>query len=175
MPTTIDSQPINVNQGVSTVSKSIYAEPVPSPNGTNYERLFIVRKPFAEAMAFDAAMPKYGSGDDDPNDIDLDTPNSGGDDLRDQIYQLLGGKLDDADIEMLLKLIEGPDDNTAPMSAQDRRLQAHDGRRRMVLATDTAEIRRRVAQSGVVRAERAQQQFSNLVKRFPNLKNARVV
>jgi hypothetical protein len=56
MPTTIDSQPINVNQGVSTVSKSIYAEPVPSPNGTNYERLFIVRKPFAEAMAFDAKL-----------------------------------------------------------------------------------------------------------------------
>jgi hypothetical protein len=52
--------------------KSIYSEPMPSPNGTNYERLYIVRKPFAEAMALDAAMPKYGSGDNgDPDDIDI--------------------------------------------------------------------------------------------------------
>ena len=37
--------------------RNLYTEPMPSPNGTNYERLYIVRKPFAEAMAFDAAMP----------------------------------------------------------------------------------------------------------------------
>ncbi len=155
------------------MSKSIYTEPMPSPNGTNYERLYIVRKPFAEAMAFDAAMPKYASGDDDPNDIDLDTPNSRGDDLRDQIHQLLEGKLDPGDIEALIALIEGPDD-TVPV-AQDRRgrgRQAHDQR---LVMPSKAEIMRRITKSGELRASASQQQFSNLVKRFPNLKNARVV
>ena len=111
------------------MSKNLYTEPMPSPNGTNFERLYIVRKPFAEAMAFDAAMPGakfggYGSGYDDPNNIDLDTPNSAGDDLRDQIYQLLAGKVDDASIEMLIKLIEGGDTDTtqAPVAAQDERM-----------------------------------------------------
>ena len=116
--------------------KSIYSEPMLSPNGTNYERLYIVRKPLA--MAMDSAggpvdrfsnynanlAPPDGSGGED---IDLNSPDSGGDDLGDKIRQLLEGKLDNSDIAMLLQLIERPDD-TAP--AQDRRWQAGDRSKR---------------------------------------------
>jgi hypothetical protein len=126
------------------------------------------------AMAMDQAMPKYGSGDDDPSDIDLDTPNSAGDDLRDQISQLLAGKVDDASIEMLIKLIEGDDTDTAPApAAQDRRGRRMGHDQRLVMPSK-AEIARRIAASGEIRAQRAVNAHEALVARFPALKNARV-
>jgi hypothetical protein len=143
---------------------SKYSEPCPSPNGTNYERLYIIRKPLAMDQAMGSKSGGYGSADND-----LDTPDSSDDDLRDQIHQLLEGKLDPADIEALLTLIEGPDTDTAPAPGR----QAHDGWR-PTLALD-ALMRRRVAESGVARAERAQKQIAGLMARFPALKNARVV
>jgi hypothetical protein len=151
--------------------KSIYSEPMPSPNGTNYERLYIVRKPFAEAMALDAAMPKYGSGDNgDPDDIDINETDNEGYDLEDKIRQLLEGKLDDADVEMLIKLIQP--DNDAPAPAQDKRRRM--GRDQRLVMPSKAEILRRIAVSGEVRAQRAQKQYTDLCQRFPALKSARV-
>jgi hypothetical protein len=152
--------------------KNLYTEPMPSPNGTNYERLYIVRKPFAEAMAFDAAMPKYGSGDNgDPDDTDINEPDSEGYDLADKIRQLLEGKLDDADIDMLIKLIQPDDDAPAPAQDRKRGRQAHDRRPAM---PSRAEILRRVSASGEVRAQRVLEQNAKLMERFPALKNARV-
>jgi hypothetical protein len=153
--------------------KNLYTEPMPSPNGTNFERLYIVRKPFAEAMAFDAAMPKYGSGDDDPTDIDLAAPDNEGFDLEDKIRQLLEGKLDDADITMLIKLIQ-PGEDPAPAPAQDRGKrgrQAHDRRPAM---PSRATMERLVAEGAARRAERAIRDRDALVKRYPALASARV-
>ena len=93
---------------------SKYSEPCPSPNGTNYERLYIIRKP--AIMALDQAMPKYGSADNDYPDVD----DPGGDDLEDKVRQLLAGKLSPADLDALCNLLD-PDDDTAPVPAQDRR------------------------------------------------------
>jgi hypothetical protein len=126
--------------------------PCPSPRGTNVERLYIVRKP--ERMAMDAAL-----GDPDDNDSNVD----GSDDLVDKIYQLLAGKLEPADLEALIKLIQPDDDEPMPAQAQDRRL-----------ALD-ALIHRRLAQGAQIRARRARAELADLGKRFPALKNARVV
>ena len=83
--------------------------------------------------------------------------------------QLLQGKLSPEDLDALCDLIF-PDDNTAPMPAQDRR-----GRRQARDAMPSrAEILRRVAASGEVRAARVMKQHADLIKRFPGLKNARV-
>jgi hypothetical protein len=82
---------------------------------------------------------------------------------------LLAGKLDDADIEALLALIEGPDDT--PAQDRKRGRQAHDRRPAM---PSRAEILRRVAASGEVRAQRVLEQNAKLMERFPALKNARV-
>ena len=140
-----------------------------SPNGTNYERLYIIRKPLALAM--DAAMPKYGSGNNDyPDDVD-DSP--GGEDTEDKVRQLLEGKLDQADIDALCDLIF-PDEDPAP-PAQDRgrgRRQAHD--RRPVMPSK-ATMQRLVAEGAVRRADRVLKQHADLMKRFPALRGARVV
>ena len=125
----------------------------------------------AARMALDAALPGAKSGGYGSADVDLDTPDSSGDDLRDQIHQLLEGKLDPADIEALLTLIEGPDTDTAPAPAQDRRRQARDQR---LVMPSKAEIMRRIAASGEVRAARAVQSHADLVRRFPALASARV-
>ena len=103
------------------------ASPCPAPAAPTMSGC-ISCKPFAEAMALDAAMPGatsrgYGSGDDDPSDVDdINAPDSTGFDLGDKIRQLLEGKLDDADISALIALIQ-PDDTDAPtsMPAQDKR------------------------------------------------------
>jgi hypothetical protein len=118
----------------------------------------------AARMALDSAIggpkgsPNYASSN-ATDDIDLNTPDSTGDDLRDKIHQLLAGKVDDADIETLLALIEGPDDTPA----QDRKRggrQAHDRRPAM---PSRAEILRRVAASGEVRAQRVLEQNAKLM------------
>jgi hypothetical protein len=161
------------------MTKDLYTEPCPSPNGTNYERLYIIRKPLALAMdqAMGAKYGGYGSADTvDPDDIDLDERDDEGYTLGDKVRQLLEGKLDDADLQMLIQLIEGPDDTgTAPApAAQDRRgprRQAHDGARKLAM---DALIRQRVAESGPRRAAIAQKQVADLMVRFPALKNARV-
>ena len=96
-------------------------------------------------------------------DADINVPDEdGGDDLADKIHQLLDGKLDDADIEQLLELIQGaaPQAQPAPIA----------GDRRRGMATD--ELQRRVA-SGLARQTRTA--TASLVARFPALKNARVV
>jgi hypothetical protein len=156
------------------MAKDLYTEPCPSPNGTNYERLYIIRQP--AIMAMDQAVggpmgsPNYASYN-TTDDIDLDTPDSSGDDLSDKIHQLLAGKLDDADIDALCALLD-PDKEPAP-PAQDRKRgrQAHDRRPAM---PSRAEILRRVAASGEVRAQRVLEQNAKLMERFPALKNARV-
>jgi hypothetical protein len=125
----------------------------------------------AARMALDAALPGTKSGGYGSADVDLDAPDSSGDDLRDQIHQLLEGKLDPADIEALLTLIEGPDDTNTAVPAQDRKRQARDQRLTM---PSKAEILRRIAASGEVRAARAAKGYEALVARFPALKSARV-
>lgn len=126
----------------------------------------------AARMALDAALPGTKSGGYGSADVDLDAPDSSGDDLRDQIHQLLEGKLDPADIEALLTLIEGPDTDTA-VPARDRRArQAHDSQR--LVMPSRAEILRRVAASGEVRSARILKQHADLCRRFPALATARV-
>jgi hypothetical protein len=105
--------------------------PLPSPNGTNYERLYIVRDP---RMALDQQMQSGSSND-----------------LVDSIRELLAGKLDDADIEALLKLIG----IGTPGGAQDRRRR---------FASDTA-MRKHVS-AGL--AKRAAANHTSLVERFPD-------
>src|ERR1700693_3982529 len=109
--------------------------PCPSPRGTNVERLFLMRAPGGPTMALDAAIS-------DPDDN-----GDGGEDLADKIHQLLDGKLDDADIEALIRLIQPEESDNEPMPAQDRRRQARDQpppfRGRPVLAGDA--LRRHVA------------------------------
>jgi hypothetical protein len=83
---------------------------------------------------------------------------------------LLEGKLDDADVEMLIKLIQP--DNDAPAPAQDKRRRM--GRDQRLVMPSKAEILRRIAVSGEVRAQRAQKQYTDLCQRFPALKSARV-
>ena len=75
--------------------------PCPSPRNTNFERLFIVRKP--ARMAMDQEM--------DPPDI---SNGNGDDDLPDKIYQLLDGKLEPADIEALISLIMRGEERESP-------------------------------------------------------------
>jgi hypothetical protein len=147
------------------MSKSIYSEPCPSPNGTNYERLYIIRKP--AIMALDAA-PKYGIADDYPDDVN---DNPGGTDTEDQVRQLLEGKLSPEDLDALCDLIF-PDDSAAPMPAADRKRRM--GRDQRLVMPSKAEILRRVAASGEIRAARAEKQYSDLCRRFPALKHARV-
>jgi hypothetical protein len=129
--------------------------PCPSPNGTNFERLFIVRKP--ERMAMDAALgaPNPSS----PVSSPFDGGDPGGDDLADKIHQLLDGKLDDADIETLIEMIQ---QGATPQVAGDRRRG---------LATD-ALLRSRVS-TGLAR--QTQTTTAGLMKRFPTLKTARVI
>jgi hypothetical protein len=110
--------------------------------------------------------PAAGSatGDDDPDDF-----NPAADDTEDQVRQLLEGKLSPEDLEALCALIF-PDD-TAPAPAQDRKRQARDQRLTM---PSRAEIMRRIAAAGEVRAARALKSHEALISRFPALKNARV-
>jgi hypothetical protein len=123
-------------------------EPCPSPMGTNYERLFIIRKP--ARMAMDEEMP------------DLQDNGSGSDgDLADKIRELLVGKLDDSVIEELLSLIVG--------DPQDGPVQQPPG-----IATDAA-IRRYLAKGAQARAKLSAAQRADLIKRFPGLSNARVI
>ena len=78
-------------------------EPCPSPNGTNIERLFIVRKT-DRRMAMDAA---------------IGTPDDG--DIVGKVRELLAGKLEPGDLDALLALLQpepAPDDQ---FDAQDRR------------------------------------------------------
>jgi hypothetical protein len=158
------------------MAKDLYTEPCPSPNGTNYERLYIIRKP--ALMAMDEAGPPpredlsksaWGSGDDID---DINETDNEGYSVCDKVRMLLEGKLDQADIDALCALID-PDSDTAP--AQDRgrgRRQAHDSQR--LVMPSRAEIMRRIAASGEVRAARVLKQHAALVARFPALKNARV-
>jgi hypothetical protein len=114
--------------------------PCPSPNGSNYERLFLVRErpDPRRRMAMDQQMQ------------------SGNSDLEDNIRELLAGKLDDADLEMLLKLITG-----GPR-AQDRK--------RRMLAGDA--MARHVQAS---LAKRAQSNAGSFLKRYPAAARMRVV
>jgi hypothetical protein len=114
--------------------------PCPSPTGHNYERLYIVRG--EPRMAMDAEMQSGGNGD-----------------LADNIRQLLAGKLDDADIEMLITLISG-----GSRGAQDRR--------RRLMAGDAAGLQRHVQSS---LARRAQTDTASLLRRFPQAARMRVV
>jgi hypothetical protein len=72
---------------------------------------------------------------------------------------------------MLIQLIQ-PDEDTAAPAAQDKRRRM--GRDQRLVMPSKAEIARRIAASGEVRAQRAQQQYSDLCRRFPALKSARV-
>jgi hypothetical protein len=116
-------------------------------------------------MALDAAI---GGPPGSPDYADYNAADDNGDpddsnDLVDKIYQLLAGKLEPADLEALIKLIQPDDDEPMPAQAQDRRL-----------ALD-ALIHRRLAQGAQVRARRAQAVTTGLERRFPDLKGARVV
>jgi hypothetical protein len=90
-----------------------------------------------------------------------DTGNNGGGDLPDKIHQLLDGKLEPADVEALIALVMGDEQDVPakqpPNIAQDRM------------------IRRAVAQSAKAHARADAEQRSDLMKRFPALQNARVV
>jgi hypothetical protein len=93
-------------------------------------------------------------------DQELDPQDDGGNpgtDLVDKIRELLAGKLEDADIEALTQLITGGEQAPAKLPPG--------------IASDAA-MRRYVAQASA-RASTAQR--AALVKRFPNLANARVV
>jgi hypothetical protein len=117
----------------------------------------------------DLSKAAWGSGDDIE---DVNAPDNEGYDLADKIRQLLEGKVDDADIAMLLQLIQPDDDAPAPVAAQDkRRRMGHDQR---LVMPSRAEIARRIAASGEVRAARAVKSHEALISRFPALKNARV-
>ena len=146
--------------------------PPGSPNFASYNAKDTGGGPVDRFASYNAnlATPD-GSGD----DVDLDTPDGSGDDLGDKIRQLLEGKLDDADLEMLLKLIEGPDDTDAPpsMPAQDRRGRRMGRDQRLTMPT-RQQMERLVAEGAARRAERAQKNYSDLCQRFPNMKNARV-
>jgi hypothetical protein len=128
----------------------------------------------------DAAMPAaksggYGSADNgDPDDVDINTPDSSGDDLGDKIRQLLEGKLDDADIAMLIQLIEGPDETDPAPPAQDRGKRGRQAHDRLPVMPSKATVERLLAEGAARRAERVLQAHENLTKRFPALKNARV-
>jgi hypothetical protein len=126
-------------------------EPVPSPRGTNYERIFIVRRP-GPVMAMDQEMV-------DPQDDGGDP----GTDLADKIRELLVGKLEDSDIEALISLIMGGGEE------QDAPTKQPPG-----IATD-AKMRRRLADGAKARAKLGMDQRSDLMKRFPALATARVV
>ena len=80
------------------------------------------------------------------------------------IHQLLDGKLDPGDIETLIELIQG----AAPQPQAPQLQPAQD--RRPSLATD--ELQRRVAYG---LAQQARTTTAGLIKRFPALKNARVI
>ncbi len=124
-------------------------------------------------LAMDAAIggPKgspdyasYNATDDDPED------HPAASDLEDKIRQLLEGKLDDADIDMLIQLIQ-PDDNGTTMPAQDR------GRRRQAAdrMPSKATVDRLLAEGAARRADRVLKQHADLMKRFPALRGSRVV
>jgi hypothetical protein len=156
--------------------KSIYSEPMPSPNGTNYERLYIIRRPFAEAMAFDAAMPAatsrgYGSADDDPDDFNPAAP-----DTEEKVRELLGGKLSLEDLDALCDLIFSDDTDTASMPAAPAPAAQDRGRRRQAAdrMPSRATMERLVAEGAARRADRVLKQHADLVKRFPALASARV-
>jgi hypothetical protein len=87
-------------------------------------------------------------------DAEMQTGNG---DLQDAVRELLAGKLDDADLELLLKLIGG-----GPQGAQDRRRR---------FATDAA--MRRHVEAGLAR--RAQSDAGSFLKRFPGAARMRVV
>jgi hypothetical protein len=131
---------------------------------------------YRPVMAMDQAMPGakfggYGSGDDDPTDVDLNTSDNEGFSLEDKVRQLLEGKLDEADLAMLIQLIQPDEDAPAPAQDRKRQRQAHDSAPKLTL---DALIRQRVAESGQRRAAKAQAEIASLMKRFPALKNARV-
>ena len=123
-------------------------------------------------LAMDQAMPKsggYGNGDDgDPDDV-----NPGSEDTEDHVRALLQGKLSPEDLDALCDLIFPDADAPAPAALDrgKRGRQAHDRRPAM---PSKAEIARRIAASGEVRAARAVKAHEALLQRFPALKNARV-
>jgi hypothetical protein len=118
-------------------------------------------------------MPRPAAGSATGDIDDINDPDNEGFDLEDKIRQLLEGKLDDADVEMLIKLIQPEDTDDAPApAAQDKRRRM--GRDQRLVMPSKAEILRRVAVSGEVRAQRAQKQYADLCQRFPALKSARV-
>jgi hypothetical protein len=135
-----------------------YTTPLPSPRGTNYECLYynIVRRP--ERMAMDAAI---GGPPGSPDYADYNATDDSAD-LADKIYELLAGKLEPADLEALIRLIQPEEVGIA----QDR------GRRGIAL---DALMRRRVAEGAQTRARRVIAETADLTKRFPALKGARVV
>jgi hypothetical protein len=134
---------------------SQYSIPCPSPNGTNYERLYLVRKPMAMDQAFD------------PND------NPGEQDTEEKVRELLSSKLSQEDLDQLCNLIFRADTGTAPGTvAQDRRRQAHD--RRPVMPS-RAMMEKLVAEGAARRADRVLKQNADLMVRFPALRGSRVV
>jgi hypothetical protein len=118
----------------------------------------------------DLSKAAWGSGDDDPDDFNPAAP-----DTEEQVRALLEGKLDPADLDALCNLIFPDDTDTAPttMPAQDKRGRRM-GRDQRLVMSSKAEILRRIAVSGEVRAARAVKSHEALVARFPALKNARV-
>ena len=88
-----------------------------------------------------------------------------GDDLPTKIHQLLDGKLDDGDIETLLELIKGGRRARGPRPSRSR-------------ATDSRALWHTSAPRAASTLDLAQQArttTASLVKRFPALKNARVM
>jgi hypothetical protein len=185
-------QPINIQQITPKEIQMVKTVRVPLPNRGDGYRVIRGRDGrmttvpltnsdvtnYRSLLAMDAApvggpkgSPNYASYNAKDDVDDINEPDSEGYDLADKIRQLLEGKLDDADIDMLIKLIQPDDDAPAPAQDRKRGRQAHDRRPAM---PSRAEILRRVSASGEVRAQRVLEQNAKLMERFPALKNARV-
>jgi hypothetical protein len=132
--------------------------PCPSPNGTNHERLFIVREPL---MAMDEAL--------DPDGVQA----GAGAQAYEELCRFLADHLSPDDLGEAEVLLRQFVDQSGDIGTDEP--PPFPGRPRPGGALSMDEMHRRVAVSAQIRARRVQAQTAALEKRFPDAKRLRVI